>query len=59
MQDGRKNEAIAEYDILGEMQLNQGQRNQAIQTIQAILKMKPDNPDGYRQLLAQIQKGTI
>jgi len=59
MQDGRKNEAIAEYDILGEMQLNQGQRNQAIQTIQAILKMKPDNPEGYRQLLAQIQKGAI
>jgi tetratricopeptide (TPR) repeat protein len=52
---GMKREAIAEYDVLGEMQLEQGLREEAARTIQKIIELGPDDPDGYRQLLGQIQ----
>ncbi len=58
VQNGLIRQAIAEYDALGEMQMEHGLRDQAIQTIQAILNLKPDDPAGYRRLLAQISGGT-
>ncbi len=58
-QNGRNREAIKEYDVLGEMQLENGMRNQAVQTIQAILNLEPDDIEGYRRLLAQISGGTV
>jgi hypothetical protein len=36
------------------MQLEHGLRDQAIQTIQTILNLKPEDAEGYRRLLAQI-----
>ncbi|MBN1993773.1 MAG: tetratricopeptide repeat protein [Anaerolineae bacterium] len=58
-QNGMNREAIAEYDALGEMQLEHGLRDQAVQTIQAILKLGPDDAEGYHRLLSQISGGTI
>ncbi|MBE7475029.1 MAG: hypothetical protein DPW09_00975 [Anaerolineae bacterium] len=57
-QNGRNREAIKEYDTLGEMQLENGLRSQAMQTIQAIINLGPDDAEGYRRLLAQISGGT-
>jgi tetratricopeptide (TPR) repeat protein len=57
-QSNMTREAIAEYDKLGEMQMENGLREQAIQTIQAIINLGPDDLEGYRRLLAQIGGGT-
>ena len=47
-------EAITEYDALGEMQMENGLRDEAIQTIQAIINLGPDDVEGYHRLLQQI-----
>jgi tetratricopeptide (TPR) repeat protein len=52
---GRKQEAISELDAIGELQLGMGMTQAAQRTIQAIIRLEPDNVDGYRQLLAQLQ----
>jgi len=52
---GRKEEAISELDAIGELQLGMGMTQAAQRTIQAIIRLGPDNVDGYRQLLAQLQ----
>lgn len=59
VQNGLKREAIKEYDTLGEMQLENGLRSQAMQTIQAIINLGPDDPEGYRRLLGQISGGAV
>jgi hypothetical protein len=41
------------------MQLEKGLRDQAIQTIQAIINLGPDDVEGYRRLLEQIRGGAI
>ncbi len=56
-QNDRTKDAISEYDTLGEMQLEVGQRDQAIQTIQAIINLGPDDVEGYHRLLSQIGGG--
>lgn len=53
-QNNLNREAIAEYDALGEMQMEHGLRDQAIQTIQAIINLRPADVEGYRRLLEQI-----
>jgi tetratricopeptide (TPR) repeat protein len=50
-------EAIAEYDALGEMQLEAGLREDAARTIQTIISLGPDDPEGYSGLYAQIKGG--
>ena len=55
---GLKQAAIAEYDALGEMQLEKGLRDNATRTIQAILDLEPEDIEGYRRLLSQIGGGT-
>jgi hypothetical protein len=57
VQNNMTREAIAEYDVLGEMQLERGLREQAIQTIQAIINLGPRDVEGYHRLLAQISGG--
>jgi DNA-binding SARP family transcriptional activator len=52
---GRRSEAIAQYDRLGELQLQAGQTPQAAQTIRTILALKPDDPSAYQQLLNELQ----
>jgi tetratricopeptide (TPR) repeat protein len=57
-QNNMNREAIAEYDALGEMQMEHGLRDQAVQTIQAIINLGPDDVEGYRRLLDQISGGS-
>jgi hypothetical protein len=57
VQNNMNREAIAEYDALGEMQMEHGLRDQAIQTIQAIINLGPGDVEGYRRLLEQISGG--
>lgn len=58
VQNNKTREAIAEYDALGEMQLERGLRDQAVQTVQAIINLGPPDVEGYRRLLAQISGTT-
>jgi tetratricopeptide (TPR) repeat protein len=54
---GRKADAIAQLDTIGELQLQSGNRAEAIKTIQAIIAMSPDNVAEYQAVLAQLQSG--
>lgn len=51
---GRKDDAIMRLDQLGDMQLQAGQNDQARETINQILALRPADPSPYEQLLAQI-----
>jgi tetratricopeptide (TPR) repeat protein len=51
---GMRDEAIAELDALGELQLDAGLRDQAMATVRFIISLKPKNVEAYRQLLAQL-----
>ncbi len=53
---GRLEDAIAQYDALGELELNAGNRAGAIEAVQAILALNPPNADAYRAVLAQLQQ---
>lgn len=53
----RKEDAIAELDAVGELQLEMGMPQEAIRTVRAIIRLGPDNVEGYRQLLAQLRGG--
>jgi tetratricopeptide (TPR) repeat protein len=52
-------QAIAEYDALGEMQLEAGLREGAARTIQTIISLGPDDIEGYRRLFSQIKGGAL
>lgn len=54
---GRKADAIAQYDALGEIQLDAGQTTEAARTIETIINLDPPNVEGYRELLRNIQNG--
>jgi tetratricopeptide (TPR) repeat protein len=54
---GRKMDAIAQYDALGEIQLDAGQADAAARTIQTILSMDPPDSEGYRELLRNLESG--
>lgn len=56
-QQGRKQEAIAQLDALGELQLDATLINNAVATIQKIISMDPPDVEGYRSLLAQLKSG--
>jgi hypothetical protein len=58
-QHGMTKQAIAEYDALGEMQLEAGLREEAARTIQTIIGLGPDDIEGYRRLFSQIKGGTL
>jgi len=55
-QQGMKREAIAELDTLGEMQLEAGLRDEAVQTVKRIIALEPANVEAYRRLLAHIRR---
>jgi tetratricopeptide (TPR) repeat protein len=57
VQLGLTKQALAEYNTLGEMQLDAGLPDDAASTIETIIKLGPDDPDAYRRLLAQIRGG--
>ena len=52
---GRTADAIAQYDALGEIQLDAGHSQEAIQTIETILKLDPPNIEGYHELLHNLR----
>ena len=52
---GRKADAIAQYDALGEIQLDAGQNQEAIQTIQTIIDLEPPDLEGYLELLRNLK----
>jgi tetratricopeptide (TPR) repeat protein len=54
-QTGRKAEAIAQLEAVGDMQIQAGRKAEAAQTIQAILALGPNDPAAYQQLLAELQ----
>jgi Flp pilus assembly protein TadD len=56
---GMTKQAIAEYDALGEMQLEAGLREEAARTIQTIINLGPDDIEGYRRLFSQIKGGGL
>ncbi len=47
-------EAIAQLDALGDLQLEAGQTKEAITTIKVILRLNPSNPEPYQQLLQEL-----
>ena len=52
---GRIADAIAQYDALGEIQLDAGQVDDAIRSIQSIIDMEPSDVEGYKELLRNLQ----
>ena len=54
-QTGRKADAIAQLETIGDMQIQAGRKADAAQTIQAILALGPTDPAAYQQLLAELQ----
>ena len=53
---GRKADAIAQYDALGELQVDGGQTESAIKTIQTIIDLGPPDLSGYQDLLANLKR---
>jgi tetratricopeptide (TPR) repeat protein len=56
---GRKQEARMLLDQLGEAQLDAGQTEKAIKTLERILDLNPPNATGYQQLLGQLRQGYV
>jgi tetratricopeptide (TPR) repeat protein len=56
-QQGRRQEAIAELDALGELQLDAGDIGAALTTIRKIVALNPPDVESYRKLLKQLQSG--
>jgi tetratricopeptide (TPR) repeat protein len=54
VETGNKTAAITHLDAMGELQLQLGKVQEATATIKAIIALKPENIDAYRQLLNQI-----
>ena len=50
---GRTMDAIAQYDALGEIQLDAGQAEAATRTIKTILSLDPPDSEGYQGTAAQ------
>ncbi len=50
----RREEAVAELDMLGELQLEAGLREQAKATIRYIISLKPKKVEAYEHLLSQL-----
>ncbi|MBZ0294343.1 MAG: tetratricopeptide repeat protein [Anaerolineae bacterium] len=51
---GRKKETILQLDALGELQLEAGAHEEAINTLRQIIALQPDGIEDYRRLLAQL-----
>jgi tetratricopeptide (TPR) repeat protein len=51
---GKRDEAMAHLDVLGDLQLEAGQKEPAIKTIEAILALNPPNRQAYADLYREI-----
>ena len=54
-QKGQVEEAIRELDVIGEVLLNAGDNDGAIQAIEAILELDPPNKADYQELISQLK----
>lgn len=54
---GRTADAIAQYDALGEIQLDSGMTQEAIRTIETIVDLDPPDIEGYQELLRNLKGG--
>jgi tetratricopeptide (TPR) repeat protein len=54
-QAGQTEAAIAQLDTVGEMLVEEGKMDEAVNTIQQILMMNPPNSEEYQRLLQQLQ----
>jgi len=54
-QAGQTEEAIAQLDTIGEILIEEGKKDEAMNTIQQILMMNPPNAAEYQDLLRQLQ----
>ena len=54
-QQKRISEAIAQMDALGELQLDAGMREAALETIKGIIELGPPDVESYEQLLEQLK----
>ena len=52
---GLMEQAIAELDSLGDMLLEAGRKQEAVQVIQEIISFSPSNIEDYQKLLEQLQ----
>lgn len=52
---GRTADAIAQYDALGEIQLDNGDVQAAIQTVRTIIEMGPPDLEGYEELIRNLE----
>ncbi len=57
VRQGRDQDAVKLLDKLGEAQLEAGENEQAIETLQRILQLDPPNSGSYRQLLQRLRQG--
>ncbi len=51
---GRRKEAIEHFDVLGDLQLEAGQKKAAIKTIELILSLNPPNRSAYEDLYREM-----
>jgi tetratricopeptide (TPR) repeat protein len=56
LRQGRDQDALNLLDSLGEAQLDAGQEQAAVKTIEAILAMDPPNASSYHRILQQLQQ---
>lgn len=56
---GRSQEAVAQYDWIGEKLLTSGDRPGAIASVRQIISLNPPNRPEYEQLLAQLSTGKL
>lgn len=52
---GRKEEAIRQLEISKELYLQEGNRSAAIESVAAIIALRPADPDTYHRMLADLQ----
>ncbi len=51
---GERDKALAHLDVLGDLQLEAGQKDAAVKTIEAILALDPTNREAYEDLYREI-----
>ena len=52
---GRREDAIREFDFIGERLLEKGDRQKAAEIVAAILALDPPNKEAYQQLLSELR----
>ena len=56
---GHIEDAVSQYDAIGELLMEAGDRAGALQAIETILSLNPPNKQDYQQLLEEIRSGRV